>query len=322
LPLFFLFQYEKWQIGEIHINKEEESIQPPETPIYNLIENKHNVVLYGPPGTGKTREALEFARWWRQCYGQDTVNQITFHPSYCYEDFIEGFRPESDGTGFKLRDGVFKTLCLKSNDDPNRKYLLLIDEINRGDVARIFGELITLIEGDKRGKDNTVLLPQSGQNFFVPDNIYILATMNTADKSISLMDLAIRRRFVFMLCQTDPDVLNNDRSFQVEIEGVRMSSLLVGINQRLMDAGIDRDRILGHSFFLIPKDDPNPKETLINQVRYEIIPMVEEYCYTDRTLMKRVLGDLVTDSGGVDTDVMDDPARFFDVLKNLTIDQI
>jgi len=189
-------------------------------------------------------------------------------------------------------------------------------------VARIFGELITLIEGDKRGKDNTVLLPQSGQNFFVPDNIYILATMNTADKSISLMDLAIRRRFVFMLCQTDPDVLNNDRSFQVEIEGVRMSSLLVGINQRLMDAGIDRDRILGHSFFLIPKDDPNPKETLINQVRYEIIPMVEEYCYTDRTLMKRVLGDLVTDSGGVDTDVMDDPARFFDVLKNLTIDQI
>jgi 5-methylcytosine-specific restriction protein B len=279
--------------------------------------DKHNVILYGPPGTGKTWEALRFSMFWKGKNGPGTVHQVSFHPSYCYEDFVEGFRPARDGSGFHLRDGIFKTVCRKAADDRNNKYLLVIDEINRGDVARILGELITLIEGDKRGEEHSVLLQQSGKDFFVPDNLYILGTMNTADKSISLMDLAIRRRFLFYPCLPDPDLLDEGRNFLSEIEGIHLSDLLVGLNQRLVEVGVDRDRILGHSYFLIQKEVISPLEVLMNRMRYEIIPLVEEYCYADRSVMSRVLGGLVEDSGAVNSDVFDDHSAFIDAVKGL-----
>jgi hypothetical protein len=295
-------------------------IELTEGPLYELLLDKHNIILYGPPGTGKTREALRFAKWWSMKNGQGTVNQITFHPSYCYEDFIEGFRPTHDGKGFALKDGIFKSVCKKAREDRSKQYLLIIDEINRGDVARILGEIITLIEGDKRGENHAILLQQSGKDFFVPDNLYLLGTMNTADKSISLMDLAIRRRFLFYPCLPNPDLLDEDKQFHSEIDGISLSRLLLGLNQRLVEVGVDRDRILGHSYLLISKDNENPLEILMNRIIYEIIPLVEEYCYADRSIMGRILGDLVDDIGAVNTDSFDDPKRFVETLKTLEID--
>ena len=314
--LFYVFQSYGWHESE---NRKDPD-SPIESPLYQHILDKHNVVLYGPPGTGKTRDALLFAKKWRLHFGEDAVSQITFHPSYCYEDFVEGFRPTQDGSGFHLKDGIFKNVCNTAKSDSNKKYLLIIDEINRGDVARILGEMITILEGDKRGPDYATILQQSGESFFVPENLYILGTMNTADKSISLMDLAIRRRFLFIPCNTNPDIFNEDKQFYAEIQGIDLSKLLIGINQKLMESGVDRDRLLGHSYLLIPQNDSDPVETLTNRIRYEIIPIVEEYCYADRTLMKNVLGELVDESGDVDKDVIEDPERFFSVLKTIEIE--
>jgi len=313
--LFYLFQSEKWRT-----NGNGSAPPPVENTLYQHVLDKHNVILYGPPGTGKTRDALIFAQDWRRSFGHDSVDQITFHPSYCYEDFIEGFRPTPDGSGFHLKDGIFKVVCNKAKSNSDTKYLLIIDEINRGDVARILGELITIMEGEKRVPDYATTLQQSGELFLVPENLYVLGTMNTADKSISLMDLAIRRRFLFIPCYTDPDIFNDNKKFHAEVEGIRLANLLIGINQKLLGAGVDRDRILGHSYLLISKEDQAPLETLINRMRYEIIPLVEEYCYSDRTLMKNVLADLVSDSGEVDQDIIEDPQRFVEVLKKIEIE--
>jgi len=255
---------------------------------------------------------------WRAKFGQDTVYQITFHPSYCYEDFIEGFRPTSDGSGFELKEGVFKRICKEASAAINTKFLLIIDEINRGDVARILGELTTLIEGDKRGQNYSTLLPVSKEPFWVPDNLFIIGTMNTADKSISLMDLAIRRRFLFYPLRPNPSVLEDNRSFQQEIQGIRLSQLLIGINQRLMDVGIDRDRALGHSYLMIPREKENPLEILKRRFEYEIYPLIEEYCYTDRSLIGKILGPMTDQLGVLDEDVLDTDEKFVNCLRTLS----
>ena len=330
--LLLFFQYKSkeglspWDVinGVIIKPKVPEIVKPidttstPTSPVYDLLMDKKNVILYGPPGTGKTREALLLGNWWRRTYGEDSVSQLTFHPSYCYEDFIEGFRPTQDGQGFQLRDGVFKKICRQANANPQKKYLVIIDEINRGDIARILGELITLLEGDKRGKQYGTYLQQSGELFYVPVEVYVLGTMNTADKSISLMDLAIRRRFIFYPLIPDPDVLAEDKDYFSEIEGLHLPSLLVNLNRRLEDTGVDRNRVLGHSYFLVAKESPEPLEILKNRLRYEVIPLVEEYCYTDMSLMTRIVGDLVEESGAVNIDVFDDNERLIGVLKKLS----
>ncbi len=300
--------------GEIESIEEQTS----DNPIFELLMEKHNVVLYGPPGTGKTREALLLGNWWKTTYGVDTVRQITFHPSYCYEDFIEGYRPTLDGSGFQLKPGIFKNICQTAGSDSSKRYLLIIDEINRGDVARILGELITLLEGDKRGPSYSATLQQSGDVFYVPENLYVLGTMNTADKSISLMDLAIRRRFLFQYFPPNPDVLDEAKGFLSEVAGIRLSSLLIGLNQKLMNIGVDRDRVLGHSFLLISKEALNPLATLKKRFQYEIIPLVEEYCYADRASMSRVLGDLVEANGLINVDVLEDEERFLSALEDLS----
>lgn len=306
------------KVGKPSVGPESSIIAPSYNYFLDLLLERHNLVFYGPPGTGKTREALLLGKWWKNTYGPETVAQITFHPSYSYEDFIEGFRPTEDGQGFALRNGIFKKLCQKAAAAPDKKFLIIIDEINRGDVARIFGELITLLEGDKRGELHQVILQQSGEPFFVPENLYVLGTMNTADKSISLMDLAIRRRFLFHYFPPDPDVLDEGRDFLDEVENIRLSRLLIGLNQRLLDVGIDRDRVLGHSFLLISRETAAPLLALKNRFRYEIVPLVEEYCYADRSLMARVLGDLVEANGAVNEDVFEVDERFLSALQVLS----
>jgi len=288
--------------------------------IGRLLLARRNVILYGPPGTGKTYSAQSLASTWRACQGASAVQQVTFHPSYAYEDFIEGFRPV-EGGGFDIRDGIFTRLCDNARKAEEQQFLLVIDEINRGDVARLFGELITLIEADKRGRDFARRLPYSQRDFWVPPNVHLLGTMNTADRSISLMDIAIRRRFSFVEFPPDPEVLDAGGAYVREVGDIQLSDLMVGINARLMDAGVDRDRAVGHSYFLVSAADESPLDTLCARLRHDVFPLIEEYCYADRSLLRRILGKLVTEHGEFDTDLLDDEEAMLAALADLaTVD--
>jgi AAA domain (dynein-related subfamily) len=282
--------------------------------IGRLLLDRKNVILYGPPGSGKTFKAHQLSRMWRKSQGDSTVEQVTFHPSYAYEDFIEGYRPGNDG--FELKQGIFARICERARDNRDKQFLLVIDEINRGDVARLFGELITLIEADKRRADVAAKLPYSQSQFWVPPNLHLLGTMNTADRSISLMDIAIRRRFSFVEFPPDPDAVSAE-GHRREVSGVLLGDLMQGINSRLLSAGVDRDRAIGHSYFMIPSDTESPLDALGERMRYDVFPLIEEYCYADRKLIQKILGGLVTEQGEFDPQVLDDEASLVAALTKL-----
>ena len=216
---------------------------------------------------------------------------VTFHQSFAYEDFIEGIKPiapeegeESKDLGYAIEDGVFKKLCLRAKNDPDNKYAIFIDEINRGNVSAIFGELITLIELDKR-KDAkngmSIKLPYSKKEFSVPSNIDIYGTMNTADRSVEALDTALRRRFEFKEMMPDYAVIENE-----EVEGIKLSEVLKTINQRI-ELLIDRDHTIGHSYFV----NVNTLEKLANAFNNKIVPLLQEYFYGDYGKIGLVLGN-------------------------------
>jgi DNA polymerase III delta prime subunit len=228
----------------------------------------------------------------------DFCTFITFHQSYGYEDFIEGLKPEvNDGNVlYNVKEGVFKEISEKARDDPENNYVLVIDEINRGNIAKIFGELITLIEDDKRcGKDKqglSVELPYSKTEFSVPSNLYIIGTMNTADRSIALLDIALRRRFTFIEMMPDSSIIKFD------VGDVNIGSLLEGLNT-MVSALIDRDHQIGHSYFCEIKkitDEEKAKDKLRFVWYRKIIPLLQEYFYNDWEQLKLVLGDFVKEN--------------------------
>ena len=215
---------------------------------------------------------------------------VTFHQSYSYEDFVEGIRPVLDdeenesGLSYLLRDGIFKQLCTEARRDPERNYALLIDEINRGNLTKIFGELISLIEKNKReGAEEamSVSLPYSNESFSIPKNLYIIGTMNTADRSLALMDIALRRRFSFERVDPEPELLQGK-----EIQGIQLDRLLGVINERLV-ALYDEEHTIGHSYFMKIDDITGLQQVFQN----EIIPLLKEYFFDDWEKIRLVLGD-------------------------------
>ncbi|QVY67114.1 McrB family protein [Polaribacter sp. Q13] len=216
---------------------------------------------------------------------------VTFHQSFAYEDFIEGIKPispeegeESKDLGYAIEDGVFKKLCLRAKNDPNNRYAIFIDEINRGNVSAIFGELITLIEIDKRKdakNEISIKLPYSKTVFSVPSNIDIYGTMNTADRSVEALDTALRRRFEFKEMMPDYAVIENE-----EVEGIKLSDVLEKINQRI-ELLIDRDHTIGHSYFV----NVDTLEKLANAFNNKIMPLLQEYFYGDYGKIGLVLGN-------------------------------
>ncbi len=213
---------------------------------------------------------------------------VTFHQSYSYEDFIEGIKPvlNDEYLGdikFRVQDGVFKRLADKARRDPQNRYALFIDEINRGNVSAIFGELITLLEESKReGKPEAleVTLPYSKEKFSVPSNLYIIGTMNTADRSVEALDTALRRRFVFEEMLPTPDLEELD----YEVYGYKASAILKRINLRI-EKLVDRDHCIGHAYF-IGKNE----ETIIDSFYKNIIPLLQEYFFGDYGKIGLVLG--------------------------------
>ena len=221
------------------------------------------------------------------------VKFITFHQSYSYEEFVEGIRPNlnhSDLT-YMLEPGVFKKISETARRNQDKNHVIIIDEINRGNISKIFGELITLIEPSKRlftkndEHPKKVTLPYSKKSFGVPKNLYILGTMNTADKSIALLDSALRRRFSFTEMLPKSSVIKN----KISITGIEVDKLFETINSRI-EFLIDKDHTIGHSYFLKIKDNPSIEALALTFIN-EIIPLLTEYFYGDFEKIQLVLGD-------------------------------
>ncbi|ENH16477.1 AAA domain family protein [Escherichia coli P0302308.12] len=222
---------------------------------------------------------------------------VTFHQSYGYEEFIEGMRARSDESGnisYPIEPGIFMRLCQRANADPAHRYAIFIDEINRGNISKIFGELISLIEVDKRaGMPNamSLQLSYSGDSFSVPANVDIIGAMNTADRSLALLDTALRRRFDFVEMMPDLSLLSG-----AKVKGIELESLLEKLNSRI-EALYDREHTLGHAFFMPVKNalDTGDEETAFKQLKIafqkKIIPLLQEYFFDDWNKIRLVLAD-------------------------------
>ncbi len=248
---------------------------------------------------------------------------VTFHQAYSYEDFVEGIRPVQDEDNgemiYRVEPGVFKRICQRAENDPENRYAMFIDEINRGNIAKIFGELITLIEPDKRlncENQVCVTLPYSGQHFGVPANLDIYGTMNTADRSIALLDTALRRRFRFREMLPDSTLIKGSRGDGYIEDGagsvINVRQLFEVINQRIRFL-LNRDVVLGHAYFTAIVHVDDLKRVLLDQV----IPLLQEYFYEDWSRIQLVLGGdnplnliskttLTADSLGFSSDDFDD----------------
>jgi Cdc6-like AAA superfamily ATPase len=216
---------------------------------------------------------------------------LTFHQSYSYEDFIEGIKPELSETdvAYKIDEGVFQKMCNRARNDSANNYAIFIDEINRGNISSIFGELITLIEEDKReGKPNQIkaTLPYSKTTFSVPNNLFIIGTMNTADRSVEALDTALRRRFSFIEMNPEPQKLSETN---FKCEGVDLEKLLLSLNGRI-EKLLDKDYCIGHSYFMNIQDRKNPIDELRMIFQNKILPLLQEYFYGDWGKIMLVIG--------------------------------
>lgn len=280
-----------------------------------------NYILYGPPGTGKTYNTINYAvamienkeveilqvedykNVKKRFESLKKLGQIvftTFHQSYGYEEFIEGIKPRLSGNenengdlSYYISKGVFKKICEEAEQNRSKNYVMIIDEINRGNISKIFGELITLIEKTKRQgnqEETKTKLPYSKKEFSVPANLYILGTMNTADRSIALLDTALRRRFEFIEMMPDTDIfkkLNNNE--ELIVEDISIKSMLDTINKRI-EILYDREHTIGQAYFIdLIKD--NSIEKLKSIFIHKIIPLLQEYFYEDYEKIRLVLGD-------------------------------
>lgn len=318
------------------------------------IEIGQNTILYGPPGTGKTYNTVCYAvaiienkpledvmseaadeygyaevfRRYNEHKDSGRIAFSTFHQSYGYEEFIEGIKPvmDSEGNGdikYAVVNGVFKDFCEQEETLVPVNRVFIIDEINRGNISKIFGELITLIEPSKRigAKEGIkAILPYSKKAFGIPDNVYILGTMNTADRSIATLDTALRRRFDFVEMMPDENFLSG-----IDVDGIDISRMLGKINERIAVL-FDREHTIGHAYFIGLRND-NSIDALANIFRNKVIPLLQEYFYEDYEKIRLVLADnqvsdedrqfIIADEvkvnelfGTNDVDIIDDTKRY------------
>lgn len=245
----------------------------------SLLLTKKNVILQGAPGVGKTFAAKRLAYSILGEVDKSHVEFVQFHQSYTYEDFIMGFRPNEEG-GFCLKRGIFYNFCKKAKADPDSKYFFIIDEINRGNLSKIFGELLMLIENDYRGV--SIKLAYSDELFDVPRNLYIIGMMNTADRSLAMIDYALRRRFSFFdmipAFQTE-----GFKAYQKKLDNKQFDNIIDGIvklNEVISnDDSLGQGFCIGHSYFCNQKEVNI--EWLQNVIDYDILPMLKEYWFDD-----------------------------------------
>ncbi|MBR3312042.1 MAG: AAA family ATPase [Solobacterium sp.] len=248
--------------------------------LVGLIRNKMNVILQGAPGVGKTYAANRLAYSIMGEKNKDRVMMVQFHQSYSYEDFIEGFRPASDTNGFEIKKGSFYNFCKKAAEDQENDYFFIIDEINRGNLSKIFGELFMLIEKDKRG--NSLQLLYSDEKFNVPKNVYIIGMMNTADRSLAMLDYALRRRFSFFEMKPAFDQ-SKFIEYRMKLNSTKFNNLIECVkklNEAITaDSTLGEGFCIGHSYFC--ELTSVGENTLKSIVEYELIPLLKEYWFDD-----------------------------------------
>ena len=250
--------------------------------ICSLLENskKKQLIFQGPPGTGKTFVAQKIALYLTQ--SEDRIETIQFHPSYSYEDFIEGYRPK-DGK-FVLEAGIFKVFCERARENIDKKYILIIDEINRGNLSKIFGELLYLLEyREKKAK-----LTYSQEEFSIPENVYIIGTMNTADRSLAIMDYALRRRFYFVDIKCETKRLEE----WLKENGCKLiASELIGaienMNKQIEEEMHSKDFAIGHSYFMREGLDSDKLEEVMD---FGVKPLLKEYFFDKEEKVEEITG--------------------------------
>ena len=254
-----------------------------------LVRNKKNVILQGAPGVGKTFAAKRLAYSMMGVKDPNRVMMVQFHQSYSYEDFIMGFRPSE--SGFELKRGAFYNFCKDAEIDSDNEYFFIIDEINRGNLSKIFGELFMLIESDKRGVELQLLY--SDEKFSVPSNVYIIGMMNTADRSLAMLDYALRRRFAFFEMKPGFDT-DGFREYRMGLASEKMDRLINCVDN--LNATIAADESLGegfcigHSYFCNIKKATD--QALSGIVEYELIPLLKEYWFDEPVKVKDWISNL------------------------------
>ncbi len=232
----------------------------------------------------------------------NNMELCTFHPSYQYEDFMEGFKPVQSENGtiaFQLEKGIFHRFAEKAEANEESNFYFIIDELNRGNVPKIFGEMITLLEKDKRGVE--VRLPQSKDTFSIPKNLYVIGTMNTSDRSIKMMDAALKRRFAFMECMPNYELIHHP----VDLLSITPGDILRSINEKLVHLQ-GRDKQIGHAYFMTEGEVITSVAELKEIFTFEIIPLVQEYCFDDYSQLAEIIGEdfVDVDALAINTELM------------------
>ena len=248
----------------------------------SLLEKKKNIILQGAPGVGKTYCAKRLAYSMMEEKDDNRICVVQFHQSYSYEDFIEGYKPYENT--FKIRKGIFYNFCKKAKVDPDKKFFFIIDEINRGNLSKIFGELLMLIENNYRGEEMTLLY--SNEKFSIPDNLYIIGMMNTADRSLAMIDYALRRRFSFF--KLNLGFMSNGFIYrQKKLNNTKYDNLIktiVELNRDIVqDDSLGDGFEIGHSYFCYKNIEDVTNEWLYSVVNFDIIPLIEEYWFDNKT---------------------------------------
>lgn len=252
-----------------------------------LLFYKGNVILQGAPGVGKTYLAKKFAYSILGEKNDKYIEMVQFHQNYSYEDFIMGYKPIDDG--FELKNGIFYNFCKKAEAAPGKKFFFIIDEINRGNLSKIFGELMMLIEGDKRGQSHSIKLAYRNELFSVPENLYIIGMMNTADRSLAMMDYALRRRFSFF----DVEPAFDKTAFKPHLTkyvSAAMADKVISrfkeLNKKISDennSGLGKGYCIGHSYFCVPPVTGQSDDEWYNSIiEFEIMPLLYEYWWDDK----------------------------------------
>ncbi len=263
--------------------------------ITSILKRRKNIVLQGAPGVGKTFIARKIAYQTIGFKNSENIEIVQFHQSFGYEEFIQGLRPDEKGNFF-IKNGIFLEFCRKAVENPDQTFVFIIDEINRGNLSKVFGELLMLIEADKRNEEFSLRLAYSNELFFIPENIYIIGTMNRSDRSLAIVDYAFRRRFSFITLQP-----NFGEKFKKTLEKSGLTTKIVNhiektftkLNKKIKDdISLGEDFQIGHSFFCSFEKNMSEIEWFNDTLLFEIKPLLEEIWFDEPTKVEEIFKNL------------------------------